>query len=95
MSDHIYKEIAKNTKGKNILLIGSSGNIGGRALDILIRHGNTLSVTAFDKKGPKIKEFPKNIRILSGNEGDISGEEKSDQPSAPCGAFWLVHMGRR
>jgi len=67
-----YTEIEKNTKGEKILLIGSSGNIGGRALEILLKYGKFSSITAFDKKEPKIKELPGNIKVLSGDEGDIT-----------------------
>ena len=72
MPDKIYSEIARNTKDKRILIIGSSGNIGGRALEVLLKHGNASSITAFDKKEPKIKDLPENVRVLSGDEGDIS-----------------------
>jgi uncharacterized protein YbjT (DUF2867 family) len=72
MSNELYSEIAKNTQGKKILLVGSSGNIGGRALEILLKHGKALSITAFDKKEPKIKELPDNVKVLSGNEADIT-----------------------
>jgi uncharacterized protein YbjT (DUF2867 family) len=72
MSNELYSEIAKNTQGKKILLVGSSGNIGGRALEILLKHGKALSITAFDQKEPKIKELPDNVKVLSGNEADIT-----------------------
>jgi len=72
MSNQLYSEIEKNTRGENILLIGSSGNIGGRALEILLKHGNASSITAFDKKEPKIKELPENVKVLSGDEADIT-----------------------
>ena len=75
MSNQIYKEIAKNTKGEKILLIGSSGNIGGRALEILLQHGEPSSITAFDKKEPKIKELPENVKVLSGDEADITNPD--------------------
>jgi len=75
MSNQIYAEIAKNTKGENILLIGSSGNIGGRALEMLLKHGKASSITAFDKKEPKIKELPGSVRVLSGDEADITNPD--------------------
>jgi hypothetical protein len=50
MSDQIYSEIAKNTKGKKILLIGSSGNIGGRALEILLKYGKASSITWIERQ---------------------------------------------
>ena len=68
MSDQIFSEIAKNTKGKKILLIGSSGNIGGRALEILLKYGKASSITAFDKKEPKIKEEKKSKKPATKKE---------------------------
>jgi uncharacterized protein YbjT (DUF2867 family) len=72
MSNQLNKEITKNTKGEKILLIGSSGNIGGRALELLIKHGKAASITAFDKKAPKIKELPAQVKVMSGDEADIT-----------------------
>lgn len=72
MSNQLYSEIAKNIKGKKILLIGSSGNIGGKALEILLKHGKASSITAFDKKEPKIKDLPESVKVLSGDEADIT-----------------------
>jgi NADPH:quinone reductase-like Zn-dependent oxidoreductase len=63
MSNQLNREIARNTKGEDILLIGSSGNIGVKALEILIKHGKASSITAFDKKEPKIKDLPGNIQV--------------------------------
>ena len=63
MSNQLYKEITKNTKDEKILLIGSSGNIGGRALELLLKHGKAASITAFDKKAPKIKELPQQVKV--------------------------------
>ncbi len=72
MPDKTYSDIAKNTVGKKILLIGSSGNIGGRALEILLKHGKASSITAFDKKEPRAQHLPENVRVLSGDKGDIT-----------------------
>ena len=72
MSNQLYKEIAKHTKDEKILLIGSSGNIGGRALGLLLKHGKAASITAFDKKAPKLKELPQQLKVLSGSEADIT-----------------------
>ncbi|KPJ57709.1 MAG: hypothetical protein AMJ42_04460 [Deltaproteobacteria bacterium DG_8] len=72
MSNQLYSEIAKNTKGENILLIGSSGNIGGRALEILLKYGKASSITAFDKKEPKMKGLPESVKVLSGDAADIT-----------------------
>ncbi len=75
MSKQLYESMAKNTKGKNILLIGSSGNIGRRALETLIKHGSAASITAFDIKPPKIKDLPGNVKVLSGDDGNITSAE--------------------
>ena len=75
MSNQLYSEIAKNTKGGKILLIGSSGNIGGKALEILLKHGKASSITAFDKKEPKIKELPSSVKVLSGDQADITNAD--------------------
>ncbi len=75
MSNQLYSEIAKNTKGGKILLIGSSGNIGGKALKILLKHGKASSITAFDKKEPKIKELPSSVKVLSGDQADITNAD--------------------
>jgi len=72
MANQLYSEIAKNTKGEKVLLIGSSGNIGGKALELLLQHGKASSITAFDKKGPKIKDLPPSVKILSGDNADIT-----------------------
>ena len=75
MSNQLCSEIAKNTKGEKILLIGSSGNIGGKALEILLKHGIASSITAFDKKEPKIKELPASVKVLSGDQADITNAD--------------------
>ena len=72
MPNELYSELAKNTKGEKILLIGSSGNIGGKALELLLQHGKASSITAFDKKAPKVKDLPANVKVLSGDEADIT-----------------------
>ena len=75
MSSQLYSEIEKNTKGKKILLIGSSGNIGRKCLELLLKHGKASSITLFDKKEPKIKELPSNVKVLSGDEADITNAD--------------------
>ena len=72
MASQLYKEITKNTKDEKILLIGSSGNIGGQALELLLKHGKAASITAFDKKAPKLTELPQLVQVLSGSEADIT-----------------------
>ncbi len=72
MSNQLFNDIAKNTKGEKILLIGSSGNIGSRALALLLEHGKAASITAFDKKAPKTKDLPPEVKVLSGDEADIT-----------------------
>ena len=72
MANQLYTDIASNTKGANILLIGSSGNIGGKALELLIEQGKAASITAFDKKAPKSSGLPSTVRVLSGDEADIT-----------------------
>ena len=64
--------VEKNTKGKKILLIGSSGNIGRKCLELLLKHGKASSITLFDKREPKTKELPSNVKVLSGEEADIT-----------------------
>ena len=75
MPGQLYSEIEKNTKGKKILLIGSSGNIGRKCLELLLKHGKASSITLFDKKEPKIKELPSNVKVLSGDEADITNAD--------------------
>jgi uncharacterized protein YbjT (DUF2867 family) len=75
MPNQLYADIEKHTQGKNILLAGSSGNIGGRALSILLQYGKAASITAFDKRAPKIKDLPKTVKVCSGDQGDITSAE--------------------
>lgn len=75
MGKQFYADMAKHTQGKHIMLIGSSGNIGGRALSILLEHGKAGSITAFDRKAPKIKDLPGNVKVFSGDQGDITSVE--------------------
>jgi len=75
MPGQLYSEIEKNTKGKKILLIGSSGNIGRKCLELLLKHGKASSITLFDKKEPKIKELPSSVKVLSGDEADITNAD--------------------
>jgi len=79
MAKQLYADIAKHTQGKHIMLIGSSGNIGGRALSVLLQHGKAASVTAFDRKPPKIKDIPGNVKVFSGEQGDITSVEALTQ----------------
>ena len=72
MANQVYAEIAKNTKGKKVMMIGSSGNIGGKALDILLKHGKAASITAFDKRPPKVSDLPKNVTVFSGADANIT-----------------------
>jgi len=75
MANQLYTDIAKHTQGKHIMLVGSSGNIGGKALSILLQHGKAASITAFDKRAPKIKDLPKTVKVCSGDQGDITSAE--------------------
>ena len=75
MSSQLHSDIEKNTKGRNILLIGSSGNIGRKCLDLLLQHGKASSITLFDKKEPKTKGLPSNVKVLSGEEADITNAD--------------------
>ena len=72
MESQLFSDIGKNTRGEKILLVGSSGNIGARALELLISHGKAASITAFDKKEPKIKSLPAEVTVLHGTEADIT-----------------------
>lgn len=71
-SKKIYESIYTQTAGKKILLIGSSGNIGGIAFKILIEHGAPAALTAFDKNPPKEKQIPPEVKVLSGAQADIT-----------------------
>jgi uncharacterized protein YbjT (DUF2867 family) len=75
MAKQFYADVAKHTQGQHIMLIGSSGNIGGRALSILLEHGKAASITAFDRKAPKIKDLPGKVKVFSGDDGDITSVE--------------------
>jgi uncharacterized protein YbjT (DUF2867 family) len=75
MASQLYTDIASNTKGANILLIGSSGNIGGKALELLLKQGKAASITAFDKKAPKNNDLPSQVKVLSGDEADITNPD--------------------
>lgn len=72
MENRLFSDITKNTKGEKILLVGSSGNIGGKAFELLIRHGKAAAITAFDKKEPKIKTLPAEVTVLQGAQADIT-----------------------
>ena len=72
MESKLFSDIGKNTKGEKILLVGSSGNIGSRALELLIAHGKASSITAFDKKEPRLKSLPPEVKALHGAEADIT-----------------------
>jgi uncharacterized protein YbjT (DUF2867 family) len=71
----MHEYIKTQTAGKRILLIGSSGNIGGKALKLLIEHGSAESITAFDKNPPKEKNLPGNVVVISGAQGDITSQD--------------------
>jgi uncharacterized protein YbjT (DUF2867 family) len=75
MANQLYTDIAHNTKGEHILLIGSSGNIGAKALTLLLKQGKASSITAFDKKAPKSTDLPSHVKVLSGNEADITNPD--------------------
>jgi|GEM_PF-556294 len=70
-----HEHIKSQTAGKRILLIGSSGNIGGKALKLLLEHGSATSITAFDKNPPREKNLPANVTVISGSQGDITSSE--------------------
>jgi uncharacterized protein YbjT (DUF2867 family) len=72
MESQLFSDIGKNTKGESILLVGSSGNIGGKALELLLKHGKAAAITAFDKKEPRIKSLPPEVKVLHGAEADIT-----------------------
>ena len=71
----IYASIHSQTAGKKILLIGSSGNIGSKALKILLEHGSPASITAFDKNPPKEKTVSSQTTVLSGSQADITSAD--------------------
>ncbi len=71
----MHEYIKTQTAGKRILLIGSSGNIGGKALKLLLEHGSAESITAFDKNPPKEKNLPENVVVISGAQGDITSQD--------------------
>jgi uncharacterized protein YbjT (DUF2867 family) len=70
-----HEHIKSQTAGKRILLIGSSGNIGGKALKLLLEHGSAASITAFDKNPPKEKNLPAHVTVMSGSQGDITSQD--------------------
>lgn len=72
MESQFFSDIGKHTKGETLLLVGSSGNIGGKALELLIQHGKAAAITAFDKKEPRIKSLPPEVKVLRGAEADIT-----------------------
>ena len=72
MSQQLYKSIAKNTRGKKIMLIGSSGNIGRRALDVLLQHGSAAAITAFDRKEPAAGIRSGKVTCCCGPDADIT-----------------------
>ncbi len=72
MESKLFSDIGKNTKGEKILLVGSSGNIGSKALELLITHGKASSITAFDKKEPRLKSLPAAVKPLHGEDADIT-----------------------
>jgi uncharacterized protein YbjT (DUF2867 family) len=72
MESRLFSDIGKNTKGEHMLLVGSSGNIGSKALELLVKHGKAASITAFDKKEPRIQPLPAGVKVLHGAEADIT-----------------------
>ena len=75
MPNKLYDDIAKHTQGKHIMLVGSSGNIGGKALSVLLQHGKAASITAFDKRAPKIQDLPKTVKVCCADQGDITSSD--------------------
>ena len=72
MESQLFSDIGKHTKGETILLVGSSGNIGSKALELLLKHGKAAAITAFDKKEPRMKSLPPKVKVLHGAEADIT-----------------------
>jgi uncharacterized protein YbjT (DUF2867 family) len=72
MENQLFSGIGTHTKGETILLVGSSGNIGSKSLELLLAHGKAAAIIAFDKKEPKIKSLPAGVKVLQGAEADIT-----------------------
>jgi uncharacterized protein YbjT (DUF2867 family) len=75
MESQLLTDIGKHTQGETILLVGSSGNIGGKALELLVNHGKAAAITAFDKKEPRMKSLPPEVKVLHGAQADITDPE--------------------
>lgn len=71
----LQQRIASQTEGKKILLIGSSGNIGGRGLKLLTDCGKAASIAAFDKKPPREATLPHYVKVISGNDAEITNPD--------------------
>ncbi len=56
-------------------MIGSSGNIGRRALKCLIDYGTADSITAFDKNPPREQSLPGHVKVMSGSQADITNSD--------------------
>jgi len=72
INEALCKCIAQRTADKNILLIGARGNVGNRALRLLLHCGTASSITAFDKKPPPDTGLPAQVIIRTGPAGDIT-----------------------
>ncbi|MBI5376840.1 MAG: NAD(P)H-binding protein [Candidatus Schekmanbacteria bacterium] len=74
-NNELKQKIAEQTAGKKIALIGSSGNVGHKGLALLIESGKAASITAFDKKIPRIQNLPEQVKVLSDESGDITNSD--------------------
>ena len=75
MESRLFSDIGRHTKGEAILLVGSSGNIGSRALELLLTHGKAAAITAFDKKEPRLTSLPPQVKVMHGADADITDPE--------------------
>ena len=74
-NNELKQKIAEQTVGKKIALIGSSGNVGHKGLALLIESGKAASITAFDKRKPRIENLPASVKVLSDENGDITNPD--------------------
>lgn len=70
----LYKNIGVQTKGVNIGVVGSSGNIGDLLLGILDDYSEASLIKAFDLVPPK-RTVSKRVKVYSGNDGDVTSFE--------------------
>ncbi len=70
----LYKNIGVQTKGANIGVVGSSGNIGDLLLGILDDCSEASVIKAFDLIPPK-RKVSKRVKVHSGKDGDITSFE--------------------